>query len=78
MKATTVLAATFLLLMRAMPAQDTAPRHEANLDAERKEANRLYLNDDKLKALPLYEDLCRQDPTIAVFAERHGSGLTAG
>jgi tetratricopeptide (TPR) repeat protein len=30
-----------------------------------------------LEALPLYEDLCRQDPTIPVFAERHAAGLFA-
>ena len=52
-----------------------APQHEANFDVERKQANDLFLAGEILKSLPLYEDLCRQDQTIAVFAERHGSGL---
>ena len=54
-----------------------APRHEANFDAERKQANDLFLAEKTLEALPLYEDLCRQDKTISVFAERHGAGLFA-
>jgi len=61
-------------------AQDSAPaapHHEANFDAERKQADELFLAQKPLEALPLYEDLCRQDPTIAVFAERHGAGLLA-
>jgi tetratricopeptide (TPR) repeat protein len=49
--------------------------HEANFDAERKQANDLFLAGKILESLPLYEDLCRQDPSIAVFAERHGTGL---
>ncbi|MBE7180788.1 MAG: tetratricopeptide repeat protein [Terriglobus roseus] len=53
------------------------PHHEANFDAERAQANQLYLDRKPLEALPLYEDLCRQDQTIAVFAERHGAGLLA-
>jgi tetratricopeptide (TPR) repeat protein len=53
------------------------PHHEANFDAEREQANALYLAQKPLEALPLYEDLCRQDPTVAVFAERHGAGLLA-
>jgi tetratricopeptide (TPR) repeat protein len=52
-----------------------APQHEANFDAERKQANDLFTADKILESLPLYEDLCRQDQTIAVFAERHGTGL---
>ncbi len=51
--------------------------HEANFDSERAKANEMFLKGDKLQALPLYEDLSRQDPTIAVFAERMGSGLVA-
>ena len=50
-------------------------KHEANFDAEREQANQLYLAQKPLEALPLYEDLSRQDPTVAVFAERHGAGL---
>lgn len=51
--------------------------HESNFDSERKQANELFLAQKPLEALPLYEDLCRQDPTVAVFAERHGAGLLA-
>ena len=53
----------------------SAPRHDANFDAERKQANDLFLAGKILESLPLYDDLCRQDQTIAVFAEPHGSGL---
>src|ERR1035437_6416527 len=61
------------------PPQNPATRvqHEANFDSERHQANQLYLAQKPLEALPLYEDLCRQDPTIAVFAERHAGGLLA-
>ena len=51
--------------------------HEANFESERKQADELFLAKKYLEALPLYEDLCRQDPTVAVFAERHGQGLLA-
>ncbi|HEX5284556.1 MAG TPA: hypothetical protein VFW30_10580 [Bryocella sp.] len=54
-----------------------APQHQANFDQERVQADALYLAGKTLDALPLYEDLCRQDQTVAVFAERHGSGLLA-
>jgi hypothetical protein len=57
--------------------QAPGPQHQANFDAERAQANQLYLEGQTLEALPLYEDLSRQDPTIAVFAERHGTGLLA-
>ena len=58
------------------PAPTQAAVHrEANFDAERKQANDLFVAGKILESLPLYEDLCRQDPTIAVFAERHGTGL---
>jgi tetratricopeptide (TPR) repeat protein len=60
----------------AAPAQATA-QHEANFEAERKQANDLFVAGKTLEALPLYEDLCRQDPTSAVFAERHAAGLIA-
>lgn len=56
---------------------EAVPHHEANYDAERKQADELYLATKPLEALPLYEDLCRQDPTVALFAERHGAGLLA-
>lgn len=55
----------------------TPPHHEANFDAERQQADELFTQMKVLEALPLYEDLCRQDSTIAVFAERHGAGLIA-
>jgi tetratricopeptide (TPR) repeat protein len=50
-------------------------QHEANFDAERKQANDLFVAGKIAESLPLYEDLCRQDPTVVVFAERHGFGL---
>ena len=53
------------------------PHHESNFESERKQADELFLAQKPLEALPLYEDLCRQDPTVAVFAERHGAGLLA-
>ena len=59
----------------AQQATPTAPQHAANFDSERKQADELYLAGKTLEALPLYEDLCKQDATIAVFAERHGMGL---
>jgi tetratricopeptide (TPR) repeat protein len=74
---TVILAAAFLLLLRTPSAQDLAPHHEANFDAERKQANEMFLKGDKFQALPLYTDLERQDSTIAVFAERRASGLIA-
>jgi len=52
-----------------------AVQHDANFDAEHKQANELFLAHKYLDALPLYEDLCRQDPTVAVFAERYGTSL---
>ena len=66
-----------LTLLPSLHAQAPAPtpHHEANFDQERAQANALFLAGKKLEALPLYEDLCRQDPTIAVFAERHAQGL---
>jgi tetratricopeptide (TPR) repeat protein len=59
----------------ATAAPPPAPQHEANFETERAKANELFLAGQKLEALPLYEDLCRQDQTIAVFAERHAQGL---
>lgn len=55
----------------------TTVHHEANFESERKQADELFLAQKPLDALPLYEDLCRQDPTIAVFAERYAAGLFA-
>ena len=50
-------------------------QHEANFDAEMQQANALFVAGKQLDALPLYEDLCRQDPTVALFAERHAAAL---
>ena len=73
---------TLLLLLPILGAQapqqtlaGPAPLHQENFDTERAQANELWLADKVLEALPLYEDLCRQDQTLAVFAERHGIGL---
>jgi tetratricopeptide (TPR) repeat protein len=74
-----ILAASTSAQPPAAPPAQATPHvaHEANFDTERAQANQLYLAGKALEALPLYEDLCRQDSTIAVFAERHGSGLIA-
>jgi len=61
----------------AQTSSPAAAHHEANFEAERKQADELFLATKPLEALPLYEDLCRQDPGVAVFAERHGAGLLA-
>jgi tetratricopeptide (TPR) repeat protein len=53
------------------------PNHQPNFDTESQQADALYTAGKKLEALPLYEDLCRQDPTVVLFAERHGLGLLA-
>ncbi|MGA2250549.1 hypothetical protein [Terracidiphilus sp.] len=55
----------------------TAAHHEANFESERTQANALFIAQKPLEAMPLYEDLCRQDPAVAVFAERYGAGLIA-
>ena len=73
-----VLASSIMQAQTAPQTQPPAtPHHDANFEDERKQANELFLATKPLEALPLYEDLCRQDPTIAVFAERHGAGLLA-
>ena len=68
-------------MLRAQTAPQSAPppevHHDVIFEAERKQADELFLAQKPLEALPLYEDLCRQDPTVAVFAERHGAGLFA-
>jgi|SRR5579871_656044 len=53
------------------------PHHDSGFESERKRADELFTAQKPLEALPLYEDLCRQDSTVAVFAERHGAGLLA-
>lgn len=77
-----LLVMLFIAFVGVLPAQTAPPaqstvQHEANFNAERKQANDLFLAGKTLDALPLYEDLCRQDPTSAVFAERHAAGLFA-
>lgn len=74
------IALVILLGVCSLSAQAPSPsppkvQHEANFEAERKQANDLSVAGKMLESLPLYEDLCRQDQTIAVFAERHGVGL---
>jgi tetratricopeptide (TPR) repeat protein len=79
MRSYVVMVATALLLCSGGLAAQSTPvvQHEANFDSERARANEMFLKNDRLQALPLYEDLARQDPTVAVFAERMGSGLVA-
>jgi tetratricopeptide (TPR) repeat protein len=49
-----------------------APQHKSSFDAERLQADEAFVHGKHQEALPLYEDLSEQDPTIALFAERHG------
>jgi tetratricopeptide (TPR) repeat protein len=72
-----ILIAIVSSLLPFQTSPPAVPHHEVNFDAERKQADELFLAQKPLEALPLYEDLCRQDPTIAVFAERYGAGLIA-
>lgn len=51
------------------------PSHQPNFDTESQQADALFAAGKRLEALPLYEDLCRQDPTVVLFAERHGLSL---
>ena len=60
-----------------IPPLPAKAQHEANFDAETQQANALFVAGRQLDALPLYADLCRQDPTVALFAERHAAGLLA-
>ena len=77
MKISVLLLTTALVTMGVRAQTVPAPGHGANFDAERKQANELFMAQKPLEALPLYEDLCRQDQNVAVFAERHGAGLFA-
>jgi tetratricopeptide (TPR) repeat protein len=62
-KSLVILAAVCLASAGAQPPEQRqtmqTPQHEANFDAERKQANDLFLAGEILKSLPLYEDLCR-------------------
>ena len=89
MKPAFLLAAAVLLAPIALAQQPTyqtnppapklpaTPQHQANFDSETQQANALFVAGKQLEALPFYEDLCRQDPTVALFAERHAAGLFA-
>src|SRR3984885_6263357 len=76
-----VFIAIVYLVLPFRVASQTSPsvvsNHETNFESERKHADELFLAQKPLEALPLYQDLCRQDPTVAVFAERYGAGLLA-
>jgi tetratricopeptide (TPR) repeat protein len=58
-----------------IPPLPTKAEHQDNFDAETQQANALFVAGRRLEVLPLYEDLCRQDPTVALFAERHAAAL---
>lgn len=60
---------------KALPPGVPAPQHKSSFDAERLQADEAYVHGKHQEALPLYEDLCEQDQTIALFAERHGTLL---
>jgi tetratricopeptide (TPR) repeat protein len=72
-----IVSSVFPFRASSQTSPSVTSHHEANFESERKQADELFLAQKPLEALPLYEDLCRQDPTIAVFAERHGAGLLA-
>lgn len=73
----TIVSSTVQAQVAPQSSSSTVVHHDANFDSERKQADELFVATKPLEALPLYEDLCRQDPTVAVFAERHGAGLLA-
>jgi tetratricopeptide (TPR) repeat protein len=56
----------------APPPGVPAPQHKSSFDAERLQADEAFVHGKHQEALPLYEDLCEQDQTIALFAERYG------
>ncbi len=64
-------------LLQTTPAAAPAPHHEINFEAERQQAETLFTAGNLAEALPLYLDLDRQDPTVALFAERTGACLFA-
>src|SRR5215469_13538731 len=59
----------------AVPPGVAAPQHKSSFDAERLQADEAYVHGKHGEALPLYQDLCEQDQTIALFAERYGTLL---
>lgn len=65
------------VISQTVAAQTPPPHHEANFETEHQQAIDLFASEQILQSLPLYEDLCRQDQTVAVFAERHAAGLLA-
>ncbi len=72
-----IVSSVFPFRASSQTSPSVVSHHEPNFESERKQADELFLAQKPLEALPLYEDLCRQDPTVAVFAERHGAGLLA-
>ena len=50
-------------------------QHQANFETEKAQADAMYRAGKVLDVLPLYEDLCRQEPKDALFAERHAAAL---
>ena len=78
-----VTISTTLLLPSCAGAQSVViqnaapPHHEVNYESERQQADILYQQKKLLEALPLYQDLRRQDSTVALFAARYGESLLA-
>jgi tetratricopeptide (TPR) repeat protein len=64
----------FLLGVSVAAQQQGVPGSQQAAPAQR-QADELYVSGKHQEALPLYADLCEQDQTIAVFAERHGTLL---
>src|SRR5215469_18375338 len=60
---------------KTLPPGMPAPQHKSSFDAERLQADEAYVHGKHAEALPLYQDLCEQDQTIALFAERYGTLL---
>jgi tetratricopeptide (TPR) repeat protein len=76
MKQSTPILTIIASLVLALPAAaQLLP--SPNFESERQQADELFQAKKPLEALPLYEDLCRQDPTVALFAERRAAGLLA-
>ena len=72
-----IVSPVFRLQAGSQTPQSAVSQHGPGFESERKQADELFLAQKPLEALSLYEDLCRQDPAVPVFAERHGAGLLA-
>ena len=70
-------ACLWLLLSASAGAQVAAPHHDPDFDAKHARADDLFAHGKSVDALPLYQDLARQDPAVGVFAERIAAGLFA-